>query len=116
MNTARHALAILVLLTYPPAVLLWLAIHPWARQWRRIGTVATYLALSVPMLAIVIWLFRERVVLLGRDLGTSWSLVALGVASLGCAGSIARQRMKHLRFSTLSGKPELSQSAYRGSC
>lgn len=114
MDTARHALALLVLLTYPPAVLLWLAIHPWAHRWRRIGARGTYLVLSVPMLGLVAGLFAWRATLLGRDLGTSWLLVALALTCLVVAGAIARQRIKHLGFSTLSGKPELSQAAYPG--
>ena len=114
MDTARHALALLVLLTYPPAVLLWLGIHPWAHRWRRVGPVATYLVLGLPMLGLVGWLYMSRGVLLGRDLGTSWPLMALAVVSLGVGGSIARQRMKHLRFSILSGVPELSRAAYPG--
>ena len=114
MNAARHALALLVLLTYPPAVLLWFGIHPWARYWRRIGTLATYLILSLPMLGLVGWLYKSRGVLLGRDLGTSWPLVAVAAVSLGVGGAIARQRMKHLRFSILSGEPELSRLAYPG--
>jgi protein-S-isoprenylcysteine O-methyltransferase Ste14 len=114
MDTARHALALLVLLTYPPAVLLWLAIHPWAHRWRCIGALGTYLVLSVPMLGLVAGLFAWRATLLGRDLGRSWLLVALALTCLVVAGAIARQRIKHLGFATLSGKPELSQAAYPG--
>jgi len=110
----RHALALLVLLTYPPAILLWFGIHPWAASWRKVGVAATYLILGLPAAAIVLGLYRWRRVLLGRDLGTSWALVALGAVCLVAAGALARRRVRQLTFSILLGKPELSAPAYPG--
>lgn len=114
VDSVRHALAILVLLTYPPAVLLWLGIHPWARQWRQLGMTATYLILGLPALALVFGLFALRETLLGRDLGGSWPLVVLAGGCLAVAASIARQRLRHLSFSILAGQPELSRAASPG--
>lgn len=114
MDKARYAVALMVLLTYPPALLLWLGIHPWARHWRRLGMTATYAILGLPMSALVYGLFVLRKTLIGRDLGTSWLLVGLVVVCLAAAGWIARQRYKHLTFQILAGKPELSAAAYPG--
>jgi protein-S-isoprenylcysteine O-methyltransferase Ste14 len=59
-------------------------------------------------------LFAKRSLLLGADLGTSWPLVALAAIWVTLAGSIARHRIKLLRFSILVGTPELSPAAYPG--
>lgn len=114
MDTARHLVAVLVLLTLPPALLLWLAIHPLARHWRRVGVTVTYLILAVPGLALMVGLFVARETLLGRDLGTSGPLVAAAVACLCAAAALARQRIRQLSARILAGVPELSASAFPG--
>jgi protein-S-isoprenylcysteine O-methyltransferase Ste14 len=114
VDEIRYAVALLVLLTYPPALLLWVAIHPWARHWRRLGMAATYAILGLPMSVLVYGLFVLRKTLTGRDLGTSWFLVGAAVVCLATAGWIARQRFKHLTFQILAGKPELSAAAFPG--
>lgn len=101
-------------MTLPPAVLLWLAIHPLAARWRRLGVVKTYLILAVPSIALMAAAFMLRERLLGRDLGSSGLLLVLAGASLVAAAAIARQRLKQLSVSILSGVPELSPAAYPG--
>ena len=114
MDKIRYAVALLVLLTYPPALLLWLGIHPWARHWRRLGMAAAYAILALPASALVYGLYALRKTLIGRDFGTSWFLVGLSVVCLAAAGWIAKQRLKHLTFEMLAGRPELSAAAYPG--
>jgi hypothetical protein len=59
----------------PPGLLFWLVIHPWARAWRRLGPIRTYLIVLLPVIAFGAVLFRVRGRLLGADLGLSWSLI-----------------------------------------
>jgi protein-S-isoprenylcysteine O-methyltransferase Ste14 len=114
LDTARHFVAVLLLVTLPPAILLWVAIHPCARFWRRFGVFGTYALLSPPTAALMWLLFHERARLLGRDLGTSWPLVAPAVGCVVVAGWMAWQRKRYLTFAILAGAPELSRQAHAG--
>lgn len=66
----------MLLISWPPGVLLWVAIHPFARQWRRLGPVRTYAILGVPSLLTAVAVWRSRGWLLAIDYGTNYSLVA----------------------------------------
>ena len=114
MDTARRIVALLLLVTLPTGVLLWVVIHPLTRFWRRFGAGWTYGLLAVPCAALMggAWWARGRLV--GRDLGTSWPLVALAVACAVAAGVLARQRGRLLTFGVLAGLPELSPQRYPG--
>jgi protein-S-isoprenylcysteine O-methyltransferase Ste14 len=114
MDTARRVVALMLLVTLPPAVLLWFAIHPLARFWRRLGFGCTYGLLSVPCAALMAATWAARHLLLGPDLGTSWPLVAGAVGCGVVAGAIARQRGRLLTFGILAGLPELSPARYPG--
>lgn len=113
-NLARTIMAFVVVATYPPAILLWVAIHPFAKFWRKMGPGWTYTLLGVPVAGYMIgaWFFRGT--LLGRDLGAS--VIALIAAALCIAAGalLNRQRRKLLDFGTLSGLPELSLQRYPG--
>lgn len=114
MDTARRVVALLTLVSLPPAVLLWIVIHPLVRFWRRLGFGWTYGLLAVPCAALMgaIWVGRQR--LLGADLGTRWPLVGAAVACAAVAGALARARGRLLTFGILAGLPELSPGRYPG--
>jgi protein-S-isoprenylcysteine O-methyltransferase Ste14 len=114
MNTARYVLALVVVLAYPPGLLLWLAIHPFARFWRRLGPVWTYSILGVPTLGYMAGMFLSRAWILAVDFGTSYPLMGLAVLVLAAAVRMTVQRKKHLTFGILSGLPELSERRYPG--
>lgn len=114
MDTARYFVAVLVLVSLPPALLLWLAIHPLARFWRRFGVLGTYALLALPTATLMWLLYRERARLLGWDLGTSWPLVAAGAACFAVAAWIALERKRYLTFAILVGTPELSRDPHAG--
>jgi protein-S-isoprenylcysteine O-methyltransferase Ste14 len=113
MNAARYVIAVMMLVAVPFALCLWYLIHPFARFWRRLGPLVTYVILSVPIAAgcAGIWAARER--LLGRDLGTSAPLIVLAVVSATVGAAIAWQRRKHLTQRVLAGIPELSRDPGR---
>lgn len=112
MDTLRYVLAVLVVIATPPGILLWVAIHPLARFWRRLGAGGTYAVLGPLALGLVGLLFADRERLLGPDRGTCWPCAALGVVLLAAAAAIAVARRRQLRFGTLAGLPELSPGRY----
>jgi protein-S-isoprenylcysteine O-methyltransferase Ste14 len=108
LRAARRFVAVMMLVTVPPSVTLWYAIHPLALAWRRIGAAATYLALLVPYGGLAVWLYRHRDVLLGRDLGSQPLLFATAVAAASGGWLVARRRRGLLTQRILVGVPELS--------
>lgn len=48
-NSVRYIVAFVVLASYPPAILLWVAIHPCAQFWRKLGPFWTYALLGIPV-------------------------------------------------------------------
>ena len=107
MNTARYVVAVIILVSLPPGMLLWFVIHPFVGFWRRFGPVWTYAVLGGPVIAMMVGLYVARDVLLGSDLGTSIPLIVLSVACLVVGTVIAKKRSKHLTKAILSGIPEL---------
>jgi protein-S-isoprenylcysteine O-methyltransferase Ste14 len=114
LDSARNIVAFIVVASFPPALLMWLLIHPFAAFWRRLGLVGTYAVMVVPVAACINVVLRFRETLLGVDLGTNWVTVVLGVGSAGAGFLVSRQRRKKLDFGTLSGRPELSRERYPG--
>jgi len=113
-NSVRYVLAILVIASFPPALLLWLAIHPFAAFWRQVGPVWTYAILGLPVAGYMVgvWLFRKT--LLGPDLGTNVFTMILAGLAFGMAVLLKRSVVTQLRFAALSGIPELSKEKYPG--
>jgi protein-S-isoprenylcysteine O-methyltransferase Ste14 len=97
----------------PPGLLFWLVIHPWARAWRRLGPIRTYLIVLPPVIAFGAVLFRVRGPLLGADLGTNWGLISIALVLYGVATWLELQYWRQLRISTLIGIPELSRAEHR---
>jgi protein-S-isoprenylcysteine O-methyltransferase Ste14 len=114
MDTARRVVALLLLLSLPSSLLLWVVIHPAARFWRRLGAGWTYGLLAIPCAALMGLTWVGRQLLLGHDLGTSWPLVAAAAVCAVLAASIARKRGRLLTFGVLAGLPELSPGRYPG--
>jgi protein-S-isoprenylcysteine O-methyltransferase Ste14 len=114
MNKLRYIVAFIVLASHPPAVLLWVAIHPFASFWRKRGPFWTYFALGIPMAGYMVFAWFVRGFLIGADLGTSTITMVLAAACVMAGMLLNRERRKHLNFATLSGLPELSQGQYPG--
>jgi protein-S-isoprenylcysteine O-methyltransferase Ste14 len=114
MNSVRYFIALVTLISLPPAILLWFAIHPFARFWRKLGPVWTYALLGVPMGLLMVAVFLARRRLLAIDFGTSPPLIALSVLTIAVGGWMALRRRKLLTYGLLSGLPELSRRRYPG--
>jgi len=114
MNSARYYLALIILVSLPPALLLWIAIHPLARFWRRLGPFWTYSLLAIPALGMTAVIVQARGKLLAVEYGTNYFLILAAAACVAEAVVIARQHKRHLTFAILAGIPELSESRYPG--
>jgi protein-S-isoprenylcysteine O-methyltransferase Ste14 len=114
LDAVRYVLAILVIASFPPAILLWVAIHPFAAFWRRMGPVWTYAILGIPVAGYMtgVWFFRKTLLVL--DLGTNVITMILAGIVLGAACLMKRRVAAQLRFAALSGIPELSKEKYPG--
>ena len=114
MSTARYAIAVLLLVALPPGLALWFVIHPFARHWRRLGAMWTYVILTPPMAALMYGVYSARATLVGSDLGASTPLMALAALTFTGTIIIALKRKKYLTTARLVGVPELSQASYPG--
>ena len=105
----RYFLGVSIVIAVPLGTLYWLAIHLWARWWRRWGRVRTYFTVVPALAALGVVLFHLRWLLLGADLGTNWILI--GIALVLCWPMIWLELhyWKQLDISILVGVPELSQ-------
>jgi len=114
MDTVRFWIGLIVVMSYPVGLLLWVVIHPFAAFWRRRGVIWTYCILSIPSLAymVVIFLMREKI--LARDFGTRYLLIVLAVIFMIIGILMSLKRRRYLTFSRLSGIPELSRKHYPG--
>ena len=110
IDRVRYFFGIGSLIVLPPGLLFWLVIHPWARWWRRLGLIRTYLIVVPVSVAFGGLLFRFREPLLGKNLGTNWSLVAVALVLYGGVTWLEFQYWKHLSIATLVGITELSPS------
>jgi protein-S-isoprenylcysteine O-methyltransferase Ste14 len=114
MDQARYVVALLMLVTFPPAVLVWFLIHPFVSFWRRLGPTRTWLVLTPGMLIVGYACYRGREALLGADLGTSWVLIGLALPLMVLSGIVRHQHRKHLSFRVLTGIPELQPDGNPG--
>jgi methanethiol S-methyltransferase len=113
IDRIRYVLAVLSVITLPPGLLFWFVIHPWARWWRKLGPVRTYLIVLPVVVAFGVLLFHLRALLLGADLGLRWGLIGIGAVLYGVSTWIAFQHWRHLSIATMIGIPELSPTGQR---
>jgi protein-S-isoprenylcysteine O-methyltransferase Ste14 len=108
IDRVRYYYGILNLIVLPPGLLFWFLIHPWARRWRRLGLIRTYLIVVPVSVAFGALLFRFSDLLLGVDLGTNWTLVAVALVLFSISNWLHLRIRRHLTFATMAGIPELS--------
>ncbi|MFQ5603732.1 MAG: methyltransferase [bacterium] len=114
MDYVRYIIAVVSLISIPPAFLLWFAIHPFAGFWRKFGAGWTYAILTIPVLVLMAGVFFIRRNLLAAEYGTNLPLIVLAIFCIACGTWIAMKRKKYLTFGILAGLPELSQKRYPG--
>jgi protein-S-isoprenylcysteine O-methyltransferase Ste14 len=104
----RYAIALLLLLTGPGAVLFWFPIHPFARFWRRVGATWGYAAGGAVYAASAAILATYRHSLLSIDFGTGSVAIVLGCVLLAAHLWLRRLWRRQLKMRTLYGVPELA--------
>ena len=114
MSTARYVIAVLLVISLPPAIVWWYVIHPFVGFWRKIGKPITYTVITVLCLGSVVGLFAVRDALVLTDLGTSWIMVGVAAALIIPAIWLAILRAKYLSFGILAGVPELDADGSGG--
>ncbi len=107
MDKARYVIAVLLVVTLPPAVAYWFLVHPFIAFWRRLGARLSYVILAAFFVAAMGAGWVWRATLVGRDLGTSMPLVLVGLALYMTAAVIDFHVRRHLRFPILAGLPEI---------
>jgi protein-S-isoprenylcysteine O-methyltransferase Ste14 len=114
MDTARYIVALLVMVTFPGAILFWFSVHPFVGFWRKLGPAASYTILVGMMVAVGVAMFVTRERVLAVEYGTNSILVAVGLLLYGVAAAISVQCRKHLKFSVLTGLPEIAPDRKAG--
>ncbi len=114
MDTARHFVAVLFWISFPPAILYWYLLHPFVGFWRRVGKTLTFTVLGILFVATAVLLYLIREPFLATEYGTTPWLWVPGVALYLAAGWIERHVRKHLKFRILAGSPELDEDGRGG--
>ena len=102
VDAVRYYLALVVVMTLPPGVLLWYAIHPFARFWRRFGVKWTYAILAAPTFGLMAVPFFWRDRLFSVEYGSNGPVAIVGVACLVVGVVVAVKRKKYLTFAMKS--------------
>jgi protein-S-isoprenylcysteine O-methyltransferase Ste14 len=110
MDKARYFIAVMMVVTLIPAISAWYVIHPFARFWRRLGTVASFSVIYSLLISGCLLLWEARATLLGSDLGFRPWLMLLAVPAAAAGIGIARARRRLLTQRILVGVPEISSS------
>ncbi len=108
LDAIRYWLAALTLATLPPALFYWYLIHPFARAWRKLGRLPTYLIVIGSCAAMGYGIWQLRGPLLRVDYGFNPWLTGTGALLYLVAVYIEIRCRKHLKFYILAGAPELS--------
>ena len=112
IDRVRYFLGVFNAVLLPPGLLFWFVIHPWAHRWRTLGPARTYSIVLPALVAVGAGLFHNRGKLLGADLGTSWTLIAIALGLYGLT-VVELRYWRQLSVRTLIGMPELSRTESR---
>lgn len=114
MDPLRHFFAVLVVCFVPPALVWWLAIHPFVNAWRRAGPAVTLILVGALSLATAGALYSIRERLLVHDLGANPLTMLTAAVLLTAATVISLKRRHHLTTRILLGVPELEEGGHGG--
>jgi protein-S-isoprenylcysteine O-methyltransferase Ste14 len=110
MDKARWFIAVMMVVWVPPAITAWYLIHPFARFWRRLGTVASFFVIYSLLISAAVLLWHFSPALIGSDLGFQPLLLVPAVPAAVIGGYVAKRRRKHLNQRILVGTPEISRA------
>ncbi len=113
LSVLRHFVALAVLLLAPPALLIWLFIHPFIWFWRRLGVMYSYFCFLC-LMALLCWgVWQVKDWLLRVEYGTQPLLMFFSGICLFVPAVLARRRRQQFAFPVMIGLPELSSQQPR---
>ena len=114
MNTARYILALISIISFPPAVGWWYVAHPFVRFWRKLGRPLYYTIFTVASFAVMAGMYAIREPLLAVEYGTNRALWPLFVLFYGASIYVEVRCRKHLKTKILVGAPEFARDGRGG--
>ena len=108
MDKVRYFVALLMIVSVPPAFLFWFSLHPFIRFWRRVGMPAALAIHYAGMFVIGGLIYAVGRPWLSVDFGSHPLLILLGFVLILASMILRRRLSRHLRFGILTGVPELS--------
>ena len=108
METIAYYVALITIMAVPAAGLVWFLVHPLVRWWRRVGPVATYLAVGAAVVATMWGIYLARGPLLTIRFGVRTPLVVVAGVVFGIGSYIRAQVRRQLPASVVLGLPEIS--------
>ena len=111
IDNIRYVLAVVMIMTFPPAILYWFIIHPFVHFWRRVGPAKTYVCMAAMYLGVMWVVYLLRGQLVGIDFGTNVYLWPLALVMYASSVAIEIPRRKLLGFKMLAGLPELAPAS-----
>lgn len=106
MDILRYWLAVILVVSLPPAMVYWGVGHHWVSRLRALGLVRTYAILGTAFVLALLPLLRFRDILIGSDRGYVPGLAWLGAALWLVSMYLEVKCRKHLKIKTLVGVPE----------
>ncbi|MEN8158690.1 MAG: isoprenylcysteine carboxylmethyltransferase family protein [Myxococcota bacterium] len=108
MDAFRYWLAVVLWVSFLPALGFWLLVHPFVGFWRRLGPAVSYGVLLTLVAAGMASAYAVREWVLAVDFGTSGWTVGVGVVFLLAAAAARWPIERTLTTRALLGLPELS--------
>lgn len=107
MDDVRYYVALVTFVSFPPPILCWFLVHPFADKWRRIGVIPCYTFLAAFLLLAMLWLWSVRDLALVKEFGTHWWLVTVSLVPFGAGVYMRVLWARTMKKSTLLGLDEL---------
>jgi protein-S-isoprenylcysteine O-methyltransferase Ste14 len=114
MDKARYVVALIAVMSYPPAVGWWYVTHPFVDFWRRLGRPVFYTVVVIGSFIIMGAIYLVREPLLAVEYGTNRALWPLVLSFYGISIYIEVRCRKYLKAKILMGVPELAPDGRGG--
>jgi protein-S-isoprenylcysteine O-methyltransferase Ste14 len=108
----RYYIALVLVVTMLPMLLVWPLIHPLIHFWRRLGPALASILVWTILCLIGVGLFLARRSLLAWDFGTNYPLIVLGALLEVACIWLWVPLHRYLSFTTMMGLPELAPQKY----
>jgi len=114
VESVAYYIALLMIVSMPPAILYWFLIHPFAAKWRKVGPLVAYPVVGFIAVLFGAAIYRIREPLLRIHFAFSTPLAVVAIILLGVASCIRIQLRRHFKALALLGLPEVSRGRARG--